>query len=278
MDIRYELTRIFNDTMQWTSSDPKLREATEHSILGTVLYMPEAKVSLPTEFTAYDTKIHISDGRSFETAMQLRKAYPDARIAVHNFASATNPGGGVTRGSRAQEECLCRCSTLYPVLQTQSSYYQFHRERRDARYTDACIYSPDIVIVKTDADFPERMPEQDWCTVDILTCAAPNLRHIPNNPMNPGNDEPARISDAELLAMHKSRAKQMLSIAAAHGDEVLVLGAFGCGAFQNNPEVVAKAYRDVLPEFQGRFRHIEFAVFCTKRERGNFDAFQRILG
>lgn len=279
MDIRNELIQIFNDTMAWTKSDPKLKEAVKHSISGTVLFMPDDTPALPDEFTAFDTNIHVSDGKTFETALHLRKVYPEARIAVHNFASATNPGGGVTKGSRAQEECLCRCSTLYPVLQTQfSGFYQFHRNRHDVRYTDACIWSPDILIIKNDDDFPERLPEQEWCTVDVLTCAAPNLRPMPNNVMNPGKDKPIRLSDAELLALHKSRARHMLAIAAANGDEVLVLGAFGCGAFQNNPGIVARAYLEILPEFQGRFRHVEFAVFCTRRERDNFNTFQRILG
>lgn len=279
MDIREELVKIFSDTMKQTQSHPKLRSAVKRSIGETRLYMEGDTPTLPAEFTEWNTLVHVSDGKTFDTARQLRAQYPDARIAVHNFASATNPGGGVTRGSRAQEECLCRCSTLYPVLQTQyGGFYQFHRSRHDVRYTDACIWSPGILIIKDDSDLPKPLPEADWCEVDVLTCAAPNLRPKPNNRMNPGTDKPLRISDTELLALHKSRAAHLLSVAAANRNEVLVLGAFGCGAFQNKPEIVAQAYKEVLPEFRGRFRHVEFAVFCTDRERENFKAFQRVLG
>lgn len=278
MPSREKLTEIFNDTMSWAKSDPALKAAVRRSVAGTKLYMQGDTPQLSQGFAAHDTAVHVSSERSFEAAMRLRTEYPNARIAVHNFASATNPGGGVTRGSTAQEECLCRCSTLYPVLLTQfGGYYQYHRDRGDARYTDACIWSPDIIIIKTDEDIPKRMKDSDWCTVDILTCAAPNLRPLPNNRMNPGSDKPIHISDAELLELHKSRARHMLSVAAANGDEVLVLGAFGCGAFMNPPEVVAAAYKEILSEFSGRFVHIEFAIYCTPRSQENYNVFKRIL-
>ncbi|MDE6658025.1 MAG: TIGR02452 family protein, partial [Oscillospiraceae bacterium] len=221
--------------------------------------------------------------KSFETAMQLQKQYTNARIAVHNFASATNAGGGVTHGSRAQEESLCRCSNLYPCLNQnwlKQQFYLFHRLRKDLRYTNACIYSPDILIIKTDDNLPKRMPETDWCKVDILTCAAPNLRKKPNNRMNPSNvSEALKLTDKELMQLHISRARHLLSIALANHIQVLVLGAFGCGAFCNSPYVVAQAYRQVLQEreFKNKFQHIEFAIYHTQREQNNYLAFERVF-
>ncbi|MDE5884085.1 MAG: TIGR02452 family protein [Oscillospiraceae bacterium] len=236
---------------------------------------------MPENLPEFQTKMKVLPQKSFETAIQLRKQYPDARIAVHNFASATNPGGGVTRGSRAQEESLCRCSNLYPCLNQgwlKQNYYLFHRNRHDLRYTDACIWSPDVMIFKTDTSMPERMPQADWCKVDILTCAAPNLRRKPYNAMNPGKGGSAlQLLDRELSELHYQRAKHMLAVALAHHVEILVLGAFGCGAFQNNPYVVAQTYRKVLdePEFKNKFRHIVFAVYTTSRDRENFQAFEK---
>lgn len=281
MDIRDQLVNIFQDTMNWIKTEPELTHALENAVSGTRLYPAQDYPELP-EISAQETRIHVSADRSFQAAMRLREIYPEARIAVHNFASATNPGGGVTRGSRAQEECLCRCSTLYPCLIQGilwQNYYQFHRNRNDVRYTDACIYSPDVLIIKTDTDFPERMPQQDWCRVDVLTCAAPNLRHKPYNFMNPGQGNPVRLSDAELADLHRKRARHMLTVAAANHDEVLIMGAFGCGAFRNKPSVVAEAYREVLHEktFRNRFLHVEFAVFHTARETENYDAFRKIF-
>ena len=280
MDIRFELIKIFEDTMMFIKTDPALQVASSSSVVRTVLY-PEGETPALPENSGFDTAVTVTKERSFQAAMRLQAAYPDAKIAVHNFASATNPGGGVTRGSRAQEECLCRCSTLYPALNSRQlweSYYGFHRNRHDVRYTDACIYTPDVVICKSDEDFPERLPQAEWVTVDVLTCAAPNLRETPYNPMNPGKGDAVQLSQDELYALHVKRARHLLSVAAANGDEVLVLGAFGCGAFRNDPDVVAKAYKDVLAEFDGMFRAICFAVFCTERETRNYGAFASVLG
>lgn len=282
MDIRGKLIHVFEDTLNWISENPELKTYTEYSVKNTKLYYAEETPVLPEFQQSFDTKIEVLPQKSFETAIQLRKQYPNARIAVHNFASATNPGGGVTHGSRAQEESLCRCSNLYPCLNQgwlKQDYYMFHRNKNNLRYTDACIYSPDIMIIKTDDhNLPERMPKTDWCKVDVLTCAAPNLRRMPYNLMNPGKGSSAlQLTDQELEEIHYKRAKHMLSIALANHIEILVLGAFGCGAFWNNPHVVAKVYRKILqePEFKNKFQHVAFAVYCTKREQDNYLAFQK---
>ena len=70
----------------------------------------------------------------------------------------------------------------------------------------------------------------------------------------------------------------MLTCAAAKGAEVLVLGAFGCGAFQNHPEVVARAYKVALQEFPKVFRKVEFAVYCPPGGSLNFEVFTKVLG
>ncbi|MBE6877354.1 MAG: TIGR02452 family protein [Ruminococcus sp.] len=281
MDIRLELIKIFEDTVRWIKEDKALSEAKKFSIQNTRLYKAEEYPELP-EFSPADTKIQVSGEKSFQAAMRLRKEYPDARIAVHNFASATNPGGGVKTGSRAQEESLCRCSTLYSCLNRSDlweSYYLFHRNRHDVRYTDACIWSPDVLIIKNDDDLPERLPESEFCKVDVLTCAAPNLRPKPYNSMNPGKGDAVQLTDRELADLHRSRARHLLTVAAANHDEVLVLGAFGCGAFRNNPRVVAQVYKEILNEkqFKNRFLHVEFAVFHTLRETENFKAFEKVF-
>lgn len=302
MNNRDNLIRIFEDTENWCRENKKLAEAVARSIAGAKLYKEgydfagqrssesaeagsgaaggKAAETAATGRKAAETEIAVTGEKSFAAALRLRKEYPGARIAVHNFASATNPGGGVRKGSTAQEECLCRCSTLFPVLNTErfrKEFYTFHRERHDVRYTDACIYAPDIRIIKTDTSEPERMPEAEWCTVDVLTCAAPNLRARPYNAMNPGKGEAVRLTDRELLEVHKARGRQILHVAADNGVELIVLGAFGCGAFCNSPEVVARAYREILPEFSGVFRRVEFAVYCRPQDSRNYDVFRRVL-
>ena len=263
---RDQMAEVFANTEKVYKSDEALKAAIAKSIAGTLFYAAGNTPPLPAKkFTA--TKISVVKARTFETAFKIRAANPSARIAVHNFASATTPGGGVVNGSRAQEESLCRCSTLYPALNTDENwirYYKFHRDRRDSLYTDASIFTPDIIAFKSDTDIPEILPRENWITVDVLTCAAPNLNH-------------ADISDAELLTLHENRARHFLSVLAANGVDIFVTGAFGCGAFRNNPSVVAQAFKNILPDFDGCFSAIVFAIYCTPRETQNFDAFKKIL-
>ena len=240
---KYQLEEIFQDTKNFYESDETLKSAVQKSVDGTKFYGAEDYPPLPAK--KFDkTLITVTQGRTFETAMSLHKNNVYAKIAVHNFASATNPGGGVLHGSRAQEESLCRCSTLYPALDTDenwSHYYNFH------------------------VDLPQRLPRESWVTVDVMTCAAPNLRY-------------SDLSDKELLKIHEMRGRHMLTILAHHGAEIFVTGAFGCGAFKNNPKVVAQAYKNILPDFNGYFKEIVFAIYCTPREMKNFDSFKKILG
>ncbi len=135
-----------------------------------------------------------------------------------------------------------------------------------------------MLVIKTDTDAPERLPEGKIQAVDVITCAAPNLRERPGNAMNPGAGSPVRLSRQDIYSLHTQRARKILSVAALHDIDVLILGAFGCGAFCNPPEVVASAYRDVLPEFARAFSTVEFAVYCTLQDDANYQAFHRTLG
>ena len=275
-----DLIEVFEDTQKFYNENETLKKSIAESINGTKIYFEGESPSVG-EKNFPETKISVGKYRTFETAQYYAKKFPDAKIAVLNFASATNPGGGVVHGSRAQEESLCRCSTLYPVLATDElwkKYYSFHRENNDVRYTDACIYTPNIFVIKSDENLPKRLPQEKWISVDVLTCAAPNLHKNPNNKYNPGEAKSMRITDKELLEIHKKRGKHILSVAAHHKTEILILGAFGCGAFKNNPEVVAKAYAEIIPEFDGFFQEIAFAIYCPPGKKENFLAFDKVLG
>ncbi|MBQ8567802.1 MAG: TIGR02452 family protein [Oscillospiraceae bacterium] len=276
---REKRVEIFQDTMNQCKVHPLLSKSVEKSVAGTKFYSADSKLRLKS-CAKTDTKVDVTAERSFQAAKRLCGEYEGKRIAVHNFASATNPGGGVTRGSSAQEEALCRCSTLYPCLITKelyTKYYSMHRKRADVRYTDACIYTPDIIVFKSDTSSPELLDETEWYTVDVITCAAPNLREKPYNSMNPGNGKAVRVSDDELFEIHKKRGSKILSVAAENGADVLVLGAFGCGAFRNDPKVVARAYKEILKEYSGVFDNITFAVYCTPDHSENFTVFRSIL-
>lgn len=220
----------------------------------------------------------VSTKRTFEAA----SCYVGQKVAVHNCASSTNPGGGVTRGASAQEECLCRCSGLYfclSVPEMMKGFYYPHRNAKNPINNADIIYTPDVAVFKTDTNHPKLMDEKDWYDVDVITCVAPNLRERPSNRFNQNNgDHAVKVSDKELFEIHKKRLTRILDVAALNNAEVVILGAFGCGAFQNKPEVVSRAAKEVITEYLHVFKTIEFAVYCSPRDDTNFRVFKRVLG
>lgn len=80
-----------------------------------------------------------------------------------------------------------------------------------------------------------------------------------------------------LQRLHEKRARSILAVATRNGADILVLGAFGCGAFRNDPKVVASAYASVLKDCRYHFDLIEFAIFCRSFETENYDAFVEAL-
>ncbi len=280
MDRREQLRAVFEDTQKFYAENAVLAAAVAESRQGTKLYEAEDYPELPVLGSNKNNgEIAITHSRTFEAAMRLHKEHPDKKITVLNFASATRPGGGVQNGSSAQEEALCRCSTLYPTLNCRwlwQSFYDVNRAANDVRHSDACIYSPGVVICKTDESLPRRMRADNWVTVDVISCAAPNLRSRPSNQHNPETGVPQKVTDAELFEIHSKRARHILTVAAANHADILVLGAFGCGAFCNDPKVVAQAYHAALSSLRYYFDRIEFAIYDGPNSN-NFDVFQSVL-
>lgn len=257
---------VFNDTKKMIKDDEYLSAAVEQSQKKTTIYYGNKYPQIIIKENP-DMEITVTHDRSFQAAMRLKRENSRQKVAVMNFANAFQPGGGVTIGANAQEECLCRCSTLYPVLDRKylkDDFYGFHKKIGDSRATDAIVYSEDIVVFKTDESVPQRMPKEDWVKVDVITVAAPDLRKI-------------SMSDAELFGYHVRRAMHVLTVAAYHDVDTLVLGAFGCGAFANNPQVVARAYKAALAEFPKVFKKIEFAIYCPDEEQVNYNTFKNVL-
>lgn len=277
-DRRARNAEIFLDTAEFIIHTPQLKNALAESLKNQRLYLEKDRVeTVEIEKKYAETQVIVSRKRSFEAASQY--ARDGKKVCVLNFASATNPGGGVVNGSSAQEESLCRCSTLYPCLDAKEIFHRFydvHRRARNPLYNDDCIYTPGVVVCKSDISFPERMDEKDWYKVDVITCAAPNLRERPSNAMNPhAGDRAAKITHDELMELLLGRIERIFAIAATQKEEVLILGAFGCGAFCNPPEVVAKAFARVQKKYEGVFDTIEYAIYCRDYESANYDEFCR---
>lgn len=274
---REDNIEIFKDTEKLCRTNPLLIQAWKESSANQKLILENEVIDCEKQVYEKPTTIVVSKKRTFEAAM----GYSGKKVAVLNFASASNPGGGVVNGSSAQEECLCRCSTLYYNLTEDymwKNFYLPHRHQVNPIHNDDLIYTPDVVIFKSDTVYPRFMPEARWKKVNVITCAAPNLRERPSNGFNSGDGNRAvKISDSELEKIHIKRGRKILEAATANKNEVVILGAFGCGAFMNKPEVVANAYKQIIEEFKNAFETIEFAVYCSPRDDSNFRVFSDIL-
>ena len=271
-----ERIAVFQDTIYWCDNNPDLKKSIDKAKKATQIFYEDSYPPFDASIERPE-RITVTSERSFEAAVRLSKEKPGSKIAVLNFANAFRPGGGVKKGASAQEECLCRTSTLYPLLARNSmrEFYEYHDKKGTAKSSDSLIYIEGVVICKTDVELPQRMPKDEWVSVDVITMAAPDLRQSSNQyaPLVGGE---VYMNDAELFGYHVKRAIHMLTVAAFKGADTLVLGAFGCGAFRNNPEVVARAYKTALNEFPKVFDRVVFAVICRPGEVSrNYEVFKR---
>jgi uncharacterized protein (TIGR02452 family) len=230
------------------------------AIAGTRLYLPDDTLTVPSPQGSGSPVIEVTNETSLAAA---RRMGPESACLV--FASAKNPGGGFLSGAQAQEESIARSSALYACQTTAGEFYSFHRRQGDLRYSDRVIYSPGVPVFRGDdgALLEEPYP------VSFLTAAAPNLGAIAAN-------QPAAA--ATVPGVLATRAARVLAVAAAHGHRTLVLGAWGCGVFRNDPAVVAEAFATQLAVAEGHFDHVVFAVLDRQRGTPTHAAFSRVLG
>ncbi|MET8329420.1 TIGR02452 family protein [Streptomyces sp. NPDC005181] len=235
------------------------------ALSGTRLYGPD-----PVPVAALDTDrtavIEVTGESSLQAARRMTGEAP-GRIAVLNYASARNPGGGYLRGAQAQEEALCRGSALYATLLRAPDYYAHHRAERSAFYTDRVIHSAGMPVFRDDRG---RLLDTPY-TVGFLTSPAPNAGVIRSRTPEDAHRIPAALA---------SRAERVLEVAAVRGYRRLVLGAWGCGVFMNDPEQVAGAFRALLVDggrFAGHFEQIVVGILDRSRTSATRDAFARMF-
>ena len=272
---RQWLVAVFKDTMSMISEDTTLKQAVRESIRSQQLITENTVIELPKPPYTQSAQVVVTKQRSLEAATHY--VTEGLRTAVLNFASANSPGGGVQSGASAQEESLCRVSTLYPCLHDKRMwdlFYSPHRKMRNPLHNDDIIYTKDVVVVKND----DYNLLNERFKVDIITCAAPNLSHEPSNIYNPSDGTDGQfVSSEHLLRLHEQRGRKILEVAAQNGAEALILGAFGCGAFRNDPQIVARAYKNILPDYLHYFKTIEFAVWCRPTDESNYLAFNESI-
>lgn len=191
------------------------------------------------------------------------------RILVLNFANPIHPGGGVRYGANAQEEDLCRTSSLLLSLESHHAqrYYKYNRSLNTCMGSDAIILTPNVEIIK---DVNGDLLDES-VVVSVMTCAAPMITHGLGG-----------FSSQQYRELFYNRICGMLKCAAYRGYQALVLGAFGCGAFGNDAELVSDLFYKALKSFrydgmraEDFFRRIDFAVLDRYPGQYNFHAFHR---
>lgn len=229
---------------------------------GTVLYSPERVVPTPSREGGRATRFDVRNETTFAALSRLT-ASAAGHVACLNFASAKNPGGGFLNGSLAQEEALACASGLYPCLLQAPEYYERNRAHRSALYLDMAIFSPLVPFFRNDAGSLLEKP----ILASVITAPAPNAGAVADN-------EPNNLSLVRPTL--KRRTELILKIARAHSVEHLVLGAWGCGVFRNDPHIVAAIFAEFLQPpgpFAGAFAGVTFAVFDRSPDQSTYRAF-----
>lgn len=230
-----------------------------------------------------------NDDKQFdERDMKKKKKFlmteqtPKISVAVLNFASAKNPGGGFRKGSMAQEESLALNSALYACLKDDKMYEYHRNQSNDGLYSDWVIFSPNVPIFRNEIDgsFIEPWP----CS--IITCPCinkklekSNLEGSKKSKMKKQSLSSQRTKSGSEPQLQK-RAKRMLRVLAAHHDGHIVLGAWGCGVFGNDPNTIAKIFSDLLrtdETFVNRWPKVVFAVLDRSETGRTFQAFKDVF-
>ena len=284
----------FKATMFAIRNMKELRDSVVESRIETKFYPEEEEIKIQEYISANkEGMVFVSPDDTITTALKYSVYRNDGKVGILNFANSLYPGGGVIRGARAQEESICRCSTLYPVLNTRENkkrYYTPNLEKinnaicviPDAidsyeRCINACmgtssiIYTPNIKIIKSQETITDFM--NYFVPVDVITCAAPDFNYLFDYV---DKREITKIVQGDPYKWYmRDRCERIFKVAAINNVSTLVLGAFGCGAFLNDPKTVATIFRDLVNKYRYYFSNIIFAVYGENSE--NFKIFRKII-
>ncbi len=202
------------------------------------------------------TKISVVNGDTFTVA----KDYPFP--ACLNFASHKRPGGGYKgvlthKGPiRTQEEDLFRRSNLPELMDNNYIRPKYYPLKDLAGFYTICTVDKD-----------NKLDDIPSFEAGVITV--------------PAVVDPETNGKIDLVA---KKARLILEIAADQGHSTLILGAWGCGVFQNDPEYIAKTFKMLLEDyFKNYFTEVIFAIPTGPKgtvagaSANNFDIFERIL-
>lgn len=223
----------------------------------TVLFSPEELAEIAkNEFPEpdFETKFEVWNVSSLKAILQLAEEENQEKLMCLNFASAKNPGGGFINGAEAQEESLARTSGLHESLLQGWDYYKIHREMESCFYTDTMIYSPKVPVFRKDKG--ELLLKPVLC--NFITSPAVNAGVVKRQ-------EPERAH--EIFEAMDIRTDKMLALALHQGNETLILGAWGCGVFKNDPQEIADLFKKYLHgKYKNKFKRVVFAILTKKKE------------
>jgi uncharacterized protein (TIGR02452 family) len=225
-----------------------VRRLVEEATNATVSYPPDAALPgfAPSGRT---TAFEVVNDTTLAAAQKL--VADGFRPAALNFASARHPGGGFLNGARAQEESLCRASALYYCI-NGNAMYRYHAHA-DGFYSNYALYSPAVPVFKDDAGEPLDEPYR---------CA-----FVTSPAVNAGALRAADRAGGRIRTEMEQRVERVLALMAGHGHDAAVLGAWGCGAFKNDPELIADLFaRALRGRFAGCFAKVVFAVLSADGE------------
>lgn len=205
-----------------------------------------------------------------ETSLEASKRMVEAglgQVMCLNFASARTPGGGFKKGAVAQEETIARSSGLFPCISQMREMYDVNRKILSGFYSDHMIFSPDVPVFKDDEG--EFLDKPHY--VSFITAPAVNAGVVKEK-SDKGKDV--------VLSVMKRRIEIILALSYLNKQEVLVLGAFGCGVFKNDPMDIANLFKEVLLEnelYKHAFKKVVFAIYDPTPEKDNYKTFENIL-
>lgn len=208
----------------------RFKDEIAESIQKTKVYDTDFKYDRPLNFSINESNViqNTTDGALFELEDNGKKT------ALLNFASYKNPGGAFLTGSKAQEECLCHTSTLFNVISEQKDYYEWNKQHLNrGLYLNRALYSPDII-------FEDKNGKAYKC--DVITCASPN-RSIALSALITNSKG---FSEEENEKVLLDRINYVRDICLNEGVERVILGAWGCGVFQQIPSVVAQGFQNAF--------------------------------
>lgn len=251
----------------WNEYEKRKNEAANHTEDMERRFKGETEFSV--EIATVHDMIELPNGRTADGELNICVCDIDSvsaifehqakKTAVLNFASFKKPGGRFLDGAMSQEECLCHASNLYNVLSRfEDSYYEWNKKHlNQTLYLNRALYTEDIVFVSK---------RGETTTCDVINCAAPN---------KPAAQKYYNVSDKENTEALSSRIQFILSVAQKHRVKTLILGAYGCGVFGQDPKEVASLFKQHLQSIPWGFDKVIFAIPNGKNR--NYSEFAKIF-